>query len=134
MNIVFKTEHGCEYRLDLRLTERKYDSTNTLVVQTSYVSVKTCLVCGKLKPRTPTHKYVSIRTNYDANLILGYEIMQEGDVCLERPVTCDWMDYVPEGGKEDFLCIRMSKIKETNCTFKQCSVLKTYVDFAVNRY
>ena len=74
-------EHDYEYRSDLRLIERKYDSTNTFVVQTSSVCVQACFVCGELKPRTPTHKYVSIRTNDDADLInLGLL----PDCCMSR--------------------------------------------------
>ena len=56
---------------------------------------KHVLSVKKIKPKTPTDEFVSIRIYYDDELILGYEIIEEGDVCTERPVTCNWMDYVP---------------------------------------
>ena len=126
-------DHICEYETEFRVIERKYDSTSTFVIETTSVSVQVCFVCGKTKQRTPTVGFVSIRTNYDAHLILGHEIMEEGDVRMERPVTCDWMDYVPRDEK-DFLCIRISEIKKANCKCKPCSFLKTYVDFVEDQY
>lgn len=121
-------EHDCEYETECRVIDQKYDSTNTFVIETTSVEVQVCSVCGKIKPRTPTHEYVSIRTNYDYDLILGYEIIQEGDVRMELSVTCDWMDYIPRDNN-DFLYIRIREIKKANCKCKSCSFLKAYVDF-----
>ena len=50
----------------------------------------------------------------------------------ERPVRCNWMDYVPRvlgGENEDSLYIRISEIKKTNCKCKSCYFLNTYVEF-----
>ena len=56
--------------------------------------------------------------------------MEEGDVSNIRPLTCDWMDFIPMWRSEDPLLIRCSEIKETNC--KSCNFLKCYVDFINN--
>ena len=125
-------DHFCKYQPEFRVKERKYDSTNTFVIETTSVCVQACFICKKIKPKTPTDEFVSIRIYYDDELILGYEIIEEGDVCTERPVTCNWMDYVPRvlgSEKEDSLYIRISEIKKTNCKCKSCNFLKTYVDF-----
>ena len=69
---------------------------------------------------------------YDDELILGYKIKEEGNVCTERPITCNWMDYVPRvpGNKrQDSLFIRIIEIKKTICKCKSCNFLKTYVEF-----
>ena len=84
-------DHFCDYQPEFRVTKTKYDSTNTFAIETTSVCVQACLI----KPRTPSDEFVSIRTNYDDDLIFGYEIKEEGDVCTERPIKCNWMDYVP---------------------------------------
>ena len=122
-------EHFCDYQPEFRVTKTKYDSTNTFVIETTSVCVQVCFSCKKIKPRTPTDEFISFRTNYDDELILGYEIMEEGDVSTERLVTCNWMDYVPRGEKGDSLYIRISEIKKTTCKCKSCNFLKTYVNF-----
>ena len=125
-------DHFCEYEPEFRVTKTKYDSTNTFAIETTSVCVQACLICKKIKPKIPADEFVSIRTNYDDELILGYEIIEEGHVCMERPVTCNWIDYVPRvpgSKKEDSLYIRISGIKKTNCKCKSCNFLKTYVDF-----
>ena len=122
-------DHSCEYITDFRVTERKYDSTNAFVTGTTSVCVQVCFVCKKTKPKTPTDEFVSIRTNYDDELILGYVVSEEENVCTERPVTCNWKDYIPRGEKEDSLYIRISGIKKTDCKCKSCNFLKTYVEF-----
>ena len=43
---------------------------------------------------------------------MGYEFIEEIDVCNERPPTCDWKDFIPMARKEDSMLIRISKIKE----------------------
>lgn len=122
-------EHFCDYQPEFRVTKTKYDSTNTFAIETTSVCVQACFICKKIKPRTPTDEFISIRTNYDDELILGYEIMEEGDVSKERFVTCNWMDYVPRGEKGDSLYMRISEINKTTCNCKSCKFLKTYVDF-----
>ena len=82
-------DHFCEYEPEFRVTKTKYDSTNTFAMETTSVYVQACLICKKIKPKIPTDEFVSIRTNYDDELILGYEIIEEGHVCMERPVTCN---------------------------------------------
>ena len=108
-------DHFCDYQPEFQVTKPKYDSTNTFVIETTSVCVQVCFISKKLKPKTPTDKFVSIRTNYNAELILRYEIMEAGDVFMERPVTCNWMNYVPRvpgNEKEDFLYIRISEINK----------------------
>ena len=122
-------EHFCEYHSEPRKVGTQYDSTNTFVIKTTYVSVQVCCICGKPKPKTPCHEFVSIRSNYDFDLIMGYKIIEEIDICNERPPTCDWRDFIPLARKEDSLLIRISKIEERNCQCKSCDMLKCYVDF-----
>ena len=122
-------DHFCDYQPEFRVTKTEYDSTNSFVIETTSVCVQACFICKKIKPKTPTDEFVLIRTNYDDELILGYEIMEEEEVCTERPLTCNWMDFIPKGEKEDSLCLRISKIKKANCKCKSCNFLKTYVDF-----
>ena len=69
-------DHFCKYQPEFRVKERKYDSTNTFVIETTSVCVQACFICKKIKPKTPTDEFVSIRINYDDELILGYEIFQ----------------------------------------------------------
>ena len=120
-------EHFCDYQPEFRVTKTIYDSTNTFAIETISVCVQACFICKKIEPSTPTDEFISIRTNYDDELIMGYEVMEEGDVSKERIVTCNWMDYVPRG--EDSLYIRISEIKKTTCKCKSCNFLKTYEDF-----
>ena len=127
--IVKKMDHMCEYRLGHRKVATKYNSAKTHVIQTTYVSVRECYLCGKIKPETPADEFVSIRTNECFDLIIKFRIMEEDEVFNERPLTCNWMDFIPMSKKEDPLFIRTSKIKETNCQCKSCSFLKLYVDF-----
>ena len=128
-------DHSCEYITEFQVIDRKYDITNTFVVETISVPVQACFICKKTKSKPPEDEFITIRSNYDDELILGYEIMEVGDVCTERPLTCNWMDYVPRvprSEKENFLFIRISEIKKTNCKCKSCIFLKTYVGFIEN--
>ena len=45
---------------------------------------------------------------------MEYQYMKEGDVSNLRPLTCDWVDFIPMWRSEDPLLIRCSEIKETN--------------------
>lgn len=114
-------DHECKYVMKTQLIEKTSNGTRSKIVIA-------CDVCGRLKPRTPKHAYVTIRKNFDEELTLGNEITQEGDVDMERPLTCDWMNYVPLS-REGNLYIRESDIKKTNCDCTQCRFLKSYVDF-----
>ena len=46
-----------------------------------------------------------IRSNYSYDLIMGYKFVEEGDVCTERLLTCDRMDFIPMDRKEESLYI-----------------------------
>ena len=101
-------DHFCEYQPEFRVIKRKYDSTNTFAMEATSVCVPGRFICKKIKPKTPSDEFVSIRTNFDDELILGYEIMEEGDVYMERPATCNWKDVIPRvpgSEKEDNLYI-----------------------------
>ena len=125
-------DHSCEYHAEYRTVETKYDSTETFVIQTTQISIQVCETCGKEKPETPTDEFISIISYYNYDIIMEYQYMEEGDVSDLRPLTCDWMDFIPMWRSEDPLLIRCSEIKETNCQCKSCNFLKCYVDFIDN--
>lgn len=122
-------EHICDYEAEFRMVDTKYDSTKTFVIQTTQISVQVCVTCGKEKPETPTDEFISIRSNYSYDIIMEYHYMEETDVSNLRPLTCDWMDFIPMWRDEDPLFIRCSEIKETDCQCKSCNMLKCYVAF-----
>ena len=131
-NMSSEMDHSCEYHAEYRTVETKYDSTKTFVIQTTQISVQVCETCGKEKPETPTDEFISIRSNYNYDIIMEYQYMEEGDVSNLRQLTCDWMNFIPMWRSEDPLLIRCSEIKETNCQCKTCNFLKCYVDFIDN--
>ena len=63
-----KTDHSCEYHAEYRTVETKYD--RTFVIQTTQLSVQVCETCGKEKPETPTDEFISIRSNYNYDIIM----------------------------------------------------------------
>ena len=79
-------------------------------------------------------EFITIRSNYSYDLIIGYKFVEEGDVCTEQLPTCDWMDYIPMDRNKESLFIRISKIKESTCYCKPCNILKRYVDFLGDLY
>ena len=128
-------DHICEYYGEHRKVDTKYaDDTKTIVTQTAWIWDQFCEICGKTKPKTPKDEFITIRSNYSYDLIIGYKFVEEGDVCTERLPTCDWMDYIPMDRKEESLFIRISKIKESTCNCKSCNILKHYVDFLGDQY
>ena len=42
--------------------------------------VKFCSVLFCSIPKTPTDEFITIRSNYSYNLIMGYKFVEEGDV------------------------------------------------------
>ena len=125
-----KMEHICEYHAEHPKFDTEYNRTKTIITQTTWICIQVYEMCGKTKPKTPTDEFLTIRSNYSYDLIMGYKFVEEGDVCTERLSTCDWMDSMPTDGKEKkSLYIRISIIRETNCHCKSCNILKRYVDF-----
>ena len=99
-------DHFCEYQPEFRVIKRKYDSTNTFAIEATSVCVPGRFICKKIKPKTPSDEFVSIRTNFDDELILGYEIMEEGDVYMERPRHVTGRTLFPgsPGAKKKIIC------------------------------
>ena len=88
-------DHICEYHGEHRKVDTKYaDDTKTIVTQMTWIWDQFCEICGKTKPKTPKDEFITIRSNYSYDLIIGYKFVEEGDVCTERLPTCDWMSYI----------------------------------------
>ena len=121
-------DHVCLYCSQHRKVGTKY-SAKTIVTQTTWICVQACEMCGETRPKTPRDDFITIRSNYSCNLIMGYKCVEEGDVCTERLPTFDWINFIPLNREDDSLYIRISKIKETNCQCKSCNFLKRNVDF-----
>ena len=74
-------DHICEYHAEHRKIDTKYaDDTKTIVTQTTWIWDQFCEICGKTKPKTPKDEFITIRSNYSYDLIMGYKFVEEGDV------------------------------------------------------
>ena len=103
------------------MTMTKIKTTMTKI-ETTMTKTETMMTKIETTMTKITDEFITIRSNYSYDLIMGYTFVEDGDVCTERLPTCDWMDYIPMDRKEESLFIRISEIKEAICYCKSCNI------------
>lgn len=72
-----KMDHVCLYCSQHRNVGMKYRA-KTILTQTTWICVQVCEMCGETRPKTLRDDFITIKSNYSYNLIMGYKCVEEG--------------------------------------------------------